>query len=427
VAKKFNVLVFPGGTEVGLEIHSALSLCKEIQLFSAGLNVPNHAPYVFSHHAIIPNICRSGWIDRLNDLTCKWEIDFIFPAYDDVLVALVENADRIKARIISSPLRTCQVTRSKSETYRALAGIVPVPQLYETADEISSYPVFLKPDRGQGSQDIHLVCDRRQLDLLLTTRLDSIILEWLPGAEYTIDCFSDRETGLQFCQGRERVRTKSGISMSSRDIHDPLFVEYGEAISRKLPMYGAWFFQLRKDGNHQYKLLEVAPRIAGTMALHRVKGVNFPLLSIYEHLRMPVEVAPLNIDVEIDRALVNRYRSSLRYKTVYVDLDDTLILNGAVNIKLVSFLYQCLNKGCRTVLVTRHDLDVDQTLTKYRLRQIFDQVIYVPQPKSKAESVTEQEAIFIDDSFSERKAVTETRGIPAFDCSMLELLIDERL
>jgi carbamoyl-phosphate synthase large subunit len=43
---KRNVFIFPGGTEIGLEINKSLRHCIEVQLFSAGLSVSNHAPYV---------------------------------------------------------------------------------------------------------------------------------------------------------------------------------------------------------------------------------------------------------------------------------------------------------------------------------------------------------------------------------------------
>ena len=33
-------------------------------------------------------------------------------------------------------------------------------------------------------------------------------MDYLPGKEYTVDCFSHRTHGLMFCSGRERVRVK---------------------------------------------------------------------------------------------------------------------------------------------------------------------------------------------------------------------------
>src|SRR5436305_434222 len=96
--KKLRVLVFPGGTEIGLEIHKALSQCKDISLFSAGLDVSNHAPYVYAQHFLIPNIRSSNWIDRLNQIIGQHNIDYVYPAYDDVLTALTQHAEQINAR-----------------------------------------------------------------------------------------------------------------------------------------------------------------------------------------------------------------------------------------------------------------------------------------------------------------------------------------
>jgi hypothetical protein len=62
--KPWRVLVFPGGTEIGLEINKSLRDCKEVELFSAGDDVSNHAPFVFRHHHFVPSIREAGgWSD----------------------------------------------------------------------------------------------------------------------------------------------------------------------------------------------------------------------------------------------------------------------------------------------------------------------------------------------------------------------------
>jgi hypothetical protein len=425
---KEHVLVLPGGTEIALEIWKSLKDCKDIRLYSAGADVSNHAPYVFAQHFIVPNVHDPKWVDELNQIIIKQGIGYVFPAHDDVVVGLAQNAERINAQIVSSPLETCLIARSKSQSYHVLADIVPVPTLYNDLETIDQYPVFVKPDKCQGSQDTHIVPSKDQLfHLLMRENREYIVMEYLPGEEYTIDCFSDRDAGLLFCGGRKRIRTKSGISMDSHPVYNNLFVEYATAISQKLTFYGAWFFQLKKDRYDMLKLLEIAPRIGGTMAVHRVQGINFALLSIYEQERIPIEILSNNLDVQIDRALVNRYRHQVHYNVVYVDLDDTLILNDTVNTNLVRFLYQCVNRGLRIVLLTKHALNVNQTLRKHRLSELFDEIIKIEQTACKADYILETDAILIDDSFNERKTVNERVGILTFDCSMVEMLVDERV
>lgn len=425
--KPLHVLVFPGGTEIGLEINKALGWCKEIRLFSASEGVSNHAPYVFYKHFEIPNVDDSAFVEELNRIICEQNIDYVYPAHDDVVVALAQNATNVKAGIVTSPLETCLIARSKSATYRVLADDIPVPRLFTNLQQVEQFPVFVKPDKGQGSQHAQVVHDVAQLRQVLEECREPIILEYLPGEEFTVDCFSDRHRGLLFCGGRQRIRTRSGISMDSEPIHDRIFVDYARLISERLQFHGAWFFQVKRDHQGVFKLLEIAPRIAGTMALYRVLGVNFPLLSIYEQEGVPIEIKASMVHVRIDRALINRYCHNLVYQVVYVDLDDTLIVNGRINTELIRFLYQCVNAKKRIVLLTKHAGNLTQTLQANRLESLFDQVIHLDQAASKADYIHEPNAIMIDDSFGERKQVNDKLGILTFDCSMLEMLFDDRV
>jgi hypothetical protein len=419
-----RVLVFPGGTEIGQEIWSALRDCKDVELAAAGVESSTHAPFVFSEFHPLPGVHEQGWIAELNRLVEKLRIEYIYPAHDDVVLALANHAHEIHASLVISPPETCRITRFKSKTYEALRGTLPVPRVYLSPAGIDAFPVFCKPDRGQGSYRARRVDSMEQLaaDFLE----DDLILEYLPGTEYTVDCFSDRDRGLMFVGGRERVRVRNGISVAARPVEDPAFEAYAQAISGRLALHGAWFFQLKQDREGRLKLLEVGPRIAGAMALYRVSGINFPLLSLYELRRLPLRILRHNAQVTLDRALVNRYKHDLVYRTVYVDLDDTLILRGRVNTRLVALLYQCLNRGVRLVLLTRHARNPQETLARYRIAQLFDEIVHLSPDQPKSVAIRDRCAIFIDDSFSERLQVHEATGIPTFDCSMIEMLFDAR-
>ncbi len=419
-----NVLVFPAGTEIGLEIFQALKSCKELRVFGAGQDVSNHARFVYPEYHELPSIHEEGWLEALNGVCAKLAIDYIFPAYDDVIVALIRAADKIAAALITSPPQTCEITRSKTATYRALAGKVRVPRVYASTDRIDRYPVLVKPDRGQGSQGVHMVAAADELEHALREVRDPLICEYLPGEEFTVDCFSDRERGLLFAGARSRRRIRNGISVNTVTVELPEASRIADIIGRALELRGAWFFQLKRAADGELTLLEVAPRIAGAMAAHRVTGVNFPLLSIFEHERIDIRLLLNPGEVELDRALTNRYRYRLSFSTAYIDLDDTLILNGHVDVQVIKFIYQCINQGKHVKLITRHREDLGATLRKHRLENLFDDIIHITEGASKSSLITERDAIFIDDSFRERMDVAERCGIPTFDASMLEVLTE---
>ena len=425
IMRKRNVLIFPAGTEIGLEINAALRQCKEVNLFGAGQNLSNHAEFLYPQYHVLPSVFEKSWLPELNALIEKLQIDYIFPAHDDVIVALANAEERIPSAIISSSAQTCATARSKSRTYKALQGKVRVPKIYASQQEVDSYPVFVKPDCGQGSQNTFYIHSIDELKIYYNRVPEPIICEYLPGEEYTVDCFSDRERGLLFASARVRSRIRNGISVSTKTVTLPEAWDIADAIGRTLPFRGAWFFQLKRSYDGELVLLEVAPRIAGSMAAHRVLGVNFPMLSIYEHERVQVQIMPIDAEVEMDRALSNRYRHNIDFETLYIDLDDTLILNGMVNLAAVKLIFWCLNHRKKVTLVTRHKGELQQTLSDHHLSGLFDEIILIPPLGLKSDIIKEANAIFVDDSFSERMEVFLKCGILTFDCSMLELFTEQ--
>lgn len=417
-----RVLVLPAGTEVGLEIHSALRHCKEVELFGAGQAISNHAPFVYDQYHELPSIYEKDWLDALVRLCRLLKIEYIFPAYDDLIVALTMHRAAIPAVVLTASEEVCRITRSKSMTYLRLAPVVRVPRLFSTRS-VSQFPVFVKPDQGQGSQGAQKVETPHELDAAVARVQDPLICEYLPGREYTVDCFSDRERGVLFCGARLRLRVRNGIAVHTRTVLLDEASLIAEAIHAALGMRGAWFFQLKRARDGALTLLEVAPRIAGSMSAHRVQGVNFPLLSIFEHERLPLKLLESNMQVELDRSLRNRYRLGVSFEALYIDLDDTLLVRNKVNLDAMRLIYSCINRGIAVVLITRHDGDLNKTLAKYRLNELFDVVFHLSHGERKSEYIRHSRAIFVDDSFSERLEVYERLGIPTFDCSMIEALI----
>ncbi len=417
-----RVLVFPAGTEVGLEIHQALQHCKEVELFGAGQAVSNHAPFVYERYYPLPSIHEANWLPALVKLCQALQIDYIFPAYDDVIVALAQHRAELPAVVLTAPEEACHITRSKSLTYQALGSVVRVPRTHQP-ETATDFPLFVKPDRGQGSQGAQQAHNASELSAAVASIKDPIVCEFLPGEEYTIDCFSDRERGVLFCGARVRLRMRNGIAVHTRSVPLDGAQEIADGIHAALGMRGAWFFQLKRANDGELTLLEVAPRIAGSMSTHRVQGVNFPLLTIFEHERLPLQLMINPLPVELDRSLQNQYRLGLSYAALYIDLDDTILVRGKVNLDAMRLVYSCINRKIPVVLITRHDGNLTATLAQHRLTSLFDEVIHLERKQRKSEHVRHADAIFLDDSFAERQDVHQHLGIPTFDCSMIDALI----
>lgn len=407
---KKRILVFPCGSEVGLEIHQSMQYSTHFELIGAS-SLDDHGRFVYQHYiGDVPMHTHPDFASALQTIIHEQRIDAISPTMDAVAETLHGLAEQLGVRVIGSNAATSAICASKSKTYAALKHCIPVPTPYHNLDEIEQYPVFLKPDKGYGSRGTVRANDRATVEHALSQNNSLLIQEFLPGAEFTIDCFSDRHGQLRFHGPRTRSRIKAGISVHTRptSMFAEEFADWAEHINRILKPRGAWFFQAKVDKYGQPKLLEVAVRLAGSSALFRAKGVNFALLSAFDAFDQDVEILVNDFDIEMDRALTNRFKTDLDYTDVFVDLDDTLIVNGKVNHELVAFLYQNINDSKRISLITRHAGDLEATLSKFRLTQIFDRVIHITDGSSKADYIDVEKAVFIDDSFRERSTIVMT-------------------
>jgi len=305
-----------------------------------------------------------------------------------------------------------------------------VPIVYENFDDIEKCPVFIKPDAMYGSQGVKKINSRGELSSLEINLDEYVVSEYLPGDEFSVECFSTKEKGLMYTMARSRVRVRMGTSMRSEgaglDIQESTKT-MAEVIQTQLGIDGLWFFQVKYNNQNKLSLLEIESRVAGTMAFSRAHGVNLPLANLYYADNQEVQFQKQQFHAIIDRSLVNRYSLDIEYDVVYVDLDDTIIIKNRINTDLMKFLYQCVNNQKKIILISKStENDKIAYLKKKKIFSIFDEIIWLEEECSKSEYIKYKKSIFIDDSFSQRLEVLEKIGIPVFDAGMIEVLIQDQ-
>ena len=424
-----NVLIFPSGTGVSKEIFDSLKYIRWITLFGADFDESNFSYYQFANIELGAPFIKDEelTVSYLKTLISDKKIDCIFPAFDSVIVFLKKYEQELGVRIISSPVETCNICFSKKKTYDYLKDLIKVPTILD-ANTIQDFPVFIKPECGYGSRDSFKLTNSEELAFYSKNIKNNIICEYLPGDEFTVDCFTSKTHGLIFCQARVRSKTVNGLSVLTKHVDLPDARKIGEIISSKLKFVGVWFFQLKYNCDGVLTLLEVAPRIPGAACLHRNQGVNFPLLSIYEHYGNSIDRVFINdYGISCYKCVENRFKLSINYDYVYVDLDDTIIIKGIVNTKIMQYLYHAKNSGKKIILITRNKTPIAKLEQYYICRELFDEVIQVDETHKKSEYITNPSAVFIDDSHKERSDVYNNKNICVFSCDMIESLMDEKL
>ncbi len=417
---KKRVLVFPCGSEVALEVYDSLKHSTHFEVFGAN-SVEDHGKFIFENYiGDLPFYTAENFIAELSKIIKKFNIDLLYPAMDAVICKLKEKENQLGAIVVSSSFETTKICLSKSKTYETLNHKINTPRIYNSSQTNLNFPVFIKPDIGYGSRDSYKIHDFEELTFYLTKRSDYIICEYLDGEEYTIDCFTNKEGKLLFTGARKRERVSNGISVKTETATalTTEFEKIAHTINELISFRGAWFFQLKKNSSGEPILLEIASRIAGSSAVYRMQGINFVLLSCFDHLDLSVSIQQNNFKVVMDRALSKKFMLDIKYNTIYLDLDDTLIINNLVNTDLVALIYRWINEKKECILITKHQHNLTETLQKYHLDNLFTKIIHIGSNESKSDYITEKDAIFIDDSFAERMDVFSKTGVPVFsvDC-----------
>lgn len=422
---KKNILVFPCGSEIALEIYKSLKYSIHFNLIGAS-SVEDHGRFIYENYiGNLPYSTDVDFIPAIRHIVVKNRIDAIYPAMDSVIAILKNSEDLIGCKIISPTKETVNICLSKKKTYTCLEKIINVPKLYKY-DTVLEYPVFCKPNIGYGSRGAKKIDTPSALKEYLLEHNDCVICQYLPGEEYTVDCFTDRYGKLLLCAPRIRKRIMNGISVDTIPYKDneKEFLDVIKKINNTIDMRGAWFAQFKRDNNGKLCLLEIAARFAGSSSLFRGCGINLAQLTLFDAFDMDVSIIKNEYNIEMDRALDNVFKIDLKYNEAFIDFDDCLVINkNQVNTQLIAFIYQCINNNVKLCLLSRHEGDINKQLECLRLSKIFDRIIHIGDKEKKSDHIDNENAIFIDDSFAERKDVFNNCHIPVFSVDMIEMLL----
>ena len=425
--KKYNILVFPCGTEVANEIVNSLRNNKYFKLKYASSEGMSYCNFRNEKIHFLPYVTDNRFIDRLKEIIEKEKIDFIIPAHDDVAFILSQIEDDLQANVIGQSKHVNEIVRFKDKSYEYFKGVIPVASVYENEKDIV-FPIFVKPKKGQGSQDSFLVKNQQEFEYFKYQYScdDFVWMEYLDGDEFTIDCFSDNSNVL-YAGARTREKTTRGISVLSSYVTDEVlntqFQEIATIISKKMELHGIWFYQMKMSQDGQLKFLEIGPRVPGTMMLNRSRGVNFVELALFQKLGFPVEVVCNDIEITLGRALVPKYIHNLVYDNLYIDFDDTLFLDEQyINTELIKLIFQAKNENKPVFLITKNKKNnLTRALHSFGICNVFDGILHIQDGDQKS-NYMKGKSLLIDDSFRERKEAIEN-GFYAMGNDTLDVLM----
>jgi carbamoyl-phosphate synthase large subunit len=317
-----NILMTGAGAPGAPGIIKCLLQDPSIQLTVADIDGGAVGRYLAHDFVTIPKGDDPSFIPALLEICTGREVQLILPLVTRELEALSSNRSAflsIGTKILVSDAEAIRIANNKLTCYSFLRekGIA-VPEFFPaaTTEEFihaaaslghPHRPFVFKPAQGNGSRGVRVVSDSldeadllflekpyqlfisypHALRLLTAKHFPQLVVsEYLPGDEYSVDCLASHGKASLVVP---RLRTKmiNGISVRGEFVRDQEIIDYCRAIIDAIGLHGNVGIQVKKDQSGKPLLLEINPRVQGTIVAALGAGVNLPLEAVKQELGTP--------------------------------------------------------------------------------------------------------------------------------------------
>ncbi len=319
-----------GGAPGAAGIIKCLQREKSFHITVADANPGAVGRYLNNDFETIPYAIDPSFSESILSICRRKNIHVILPLVTKELIPLSQHIREFElagAKLLASPTASLEIANNKSRLYEFLQWRgIPIPafsvietvEQFKTAVEELGYPgkpVCFKPSVSNGSRGFRIISDQmNELDWLFNHKPTStylrmedavrilssgkfpelLISEWLPGEEYSVDCLADHGKAVVVIP-RLRKRMISGITVEGQFIKEDDIIAYCGWIIKELQLHGNIGIQVKKSRTNQFLILEINPRVQGTISAALGAGINLPGLAVKQELDLPISPGELEI------------------------------------------------------------------------------------------------------------------------------------
>jgi carbamoyl-phosphate synthase large subunit len=272
----------------------------------------------------LPYASDPNFIDAIFETCIRDDVHLILPLVTKELCSLAEHKEKFDAagiKVLVSSFDAIEIANNKSACYQFLQkkGIA-LPEFFVIHNtEAFIHAAFelghpqrsfcFKPSVSNGSRGVRIVSDSineieqlfdqkpynlfityaHALKILSSGKFPELLVSaYLPGDEYSVDCLADNGKALLIVP-RLRIKMINGISVAGEFVKDEPIIDYCKQIISALNLHGNIGIQVKRNEAGAALLLEINPRVQGTIVAGLGAGINLPLLAVKQAMGMPVD------------------------------------------------------------------------------------------------------------------------------------------
>lgn len=316
---------------------------RPIRLIGADMNDDPTMLEMVDRYYPVPRGDDPAYVNALLDICKRERVDVLLPIMSVELEALSQSKARFReigtAVSVSDPA-PLKIANNKLALFRFLEKngfpcasyqeVKTVEQLEQAAYDLG-YPekkVCVKATHGSGSRGFRILdAHRSKLDLFLHEKPSAsfvtleelltifaegekmpelMVMEYLPGSEYTVDLLADNGTVLFNCC-RRSTNMENSIMLDGVVENNRQVLDLCAGVTKTMGLDGNIGFDLRERADGTPLIMECNPRITAGIPAFAAAGVNLPYLNVKRLLGEPLPKAELQTGLKMKRRYMEMY------------------------------------------------------------------------------------------------------------------------
>jgi carbamoyl-phosphate synthase large subunit len=272
------------------------------------------AQYAAHFRASVPLIEDPGYVPALAELCEQHDVGAVVPLTDLDIEVLAHARARDELPALVPDPEIARATYDKYEAHLLLERLgLPSPPTVLPGEEVSSYPVMVKPRRGSGARSIHHARDAAAAEFFVHYVEEPVMIQRaMQGPEFSIDCLSDTLGNALNAIPRTMIASRGGESVKGTVIDDPELVALGARVVEALGVRGPCTVQVFRDAEIGLGITDVNTRFGGAFPA--------PMYAALEGRTYPELIVRMARGEAVEPH-VGEYRAGLTFTRYYLQLE----------------------------------------------------------------------------------------------------------
>lgn len=312
-----------GGAPGAAGILKCLEQDKNVHVVGADADPEATGKYLVKEFVCIPTADKPDFTDKVLSICREKNIHVLMPLVTKELIPLSQRIKEFElagTKLLVSSTASLEIANNKSRLYEFLQwrGLkIPDFRVVENVEQFQnavaelghpSKQVCFKPSVSNGSRGFRIITEQfNEADILFNQKPSNVFIrlndalrvlssahfpellvsQYLPGDEYSVDCLCNQGNALLVLP-RLRKKMVNGISVKGEFVREDKIIDYCTRIIKELQLHGNIGIQVKANDEGEFLVLEINPRVQGTISAALGAGVNLPLLAVKQELGLPI-------------------------------------------------------------------------------------------------------------------------------------------